>query len=401
MKILVINSGSSSIKYKLFDMPASTVLVAGMIEKIGEAESTINHNLPSRDLEKSENLNIANHQQGFDKILSLLTDQEYGVIKDSGDIDAVGHRVVHGGEKFNAPIIIDDEVKKQIDTLSFLAPLHNPPNLLGIEVATEFFKGVPQVAVFDTAFHQSMPASSYRYAIPKWLYQDHGIRVYGMHGTSHHYVAQQAAEYLEQPLDALSLITIHLGNGCSMAAIQNGKCLDTSMGLSPLPGLIMGTRSGDIDPSIYYFLGTRLDMTFEEVDNLLNKESGLKGLTGENDLRKIIARKEEGDQEARLALEMYTYRIKKYIGAYAAALDELDAIIFTAGVGENSAYIREKVCNGLGILGITLDTDKNDQRADHILEIQKEDDSVKILVIPTNEELKIAQETMQLLNAIK
>ncbi len=397
MKILVINSGSSSIKYKLFEMPASTILVAGMIEKIGEAESTITHNVPSRNLEKSENLNIANHQQGFDKILSLLTDQEYGVIKDPKDIDAVGHRVVHGGEKFNAPVVINDEVRKQIDSLAFLAPLHNPPNLLGIEVATEFFKDVPQVAVFDTAFHQTMPASSYRYAIPGWLYQDHGIRVYGMHGTSHHFVAQQAAEHLKLPFDQLSLITIHLGNGCSMAAIQNGKCLDTSMGLSPLPGLIMGTRSGDIDPSIYYFLGIRLDMTFEEVDNLLNKESGLKGLTGENDLRKIISRIEEGDKEARLALEMYTYRIKKYIGAYAAALGRLDAIIFTAGVGENAAFIREKVCDGLSILGITLETGKNNQRANNVREIQQEASAVKILVIPTNEELKIAQETMQLL----
>lgn len=401
MKILVINSGSSSIKYKLFEMPASTVLVAGMVEKIGEAESNITHNVTSRNLEKSENLNITNHQQGFDKILSLLTDQEYGVIEHPGDIDAVGHRVVHGGEKFNAPVVINDEVRKQIDDLAFLAPLHNPPNLLGIEVATEFFKDVPQVAVFDTAFHQSMPASSYRYAIPKWLYQDHGIRVYGMHGTSHHYVAQQAAEYLKQSLDELSLITIHLGNGCSMAAIQKGKCLDTSMGLSPLPGLIMGTRSGDIDPSIYYFLGTQLKMSLEEIDNLLNKESGLKGLTGENDLRKIIARKEEGDQESRLALEMYTYRIKKYIGAYAAALGQLDAIIFTAGVGENSAYIREKVCDGLGILGITLDTEKNNQRSGQLQEIQQEASQAKILVIPTNEELEIAYKTMYLLNAIK
>ena len=376
-------------------MPAQTVLTSGMVEKIGEAESIITHK--ARDKEKNETLPIANHQEGFDKILSLLTDQALGVIENPDDIDAVGHRVVHGGEKFNAPVVISEAVRKQIEDLAFLAPLHNPPNLLGIEVATEFFKNAPQVAVFDTAFHQSMPASSYRYAIPEWLYKKHGIRVYGMHGTSHHYVAQQAAEYLNQPLETLGLITIHLGNGCSMAAIQHGKCLDTSMGLSPLPGLIMGTRSGDIDPSIYYFLGTQLQMSFEEVDNLLNKESGLKGLTGENDLRKVIHRMEEGDAAARLALEMYTYRIKKYIGAYTAALGKLDAIIFTAGVGENSAYIREKVCDALGMLGIRIDTDKNKQPAAHIREIQQEAGLVKILVIPTNEELDIAQATMQLL----
>ena len=397
MKILVINSGSSSIKYKLFEMPAQTALTSGVVEKIGEAESIITHKVPSRDKEKNETLPIANHQEGFDKILSLLTDPELGVVENPDDIDAVGHRVVHGGEKFNAPVIINDAVRQQIDDLSFLAPLHNPPNLLGIEVATEFFKNVPQIAVFDTAFHQTMPDSSYRYAIPEWLYKEHGIRVYGMHGTSHHYVAQQAAEYLSQPLSALSLITIHLGNGCSMAAIQDGKCLDTSMGLSPLPGLIMGTRSGDIDPSIYYFLGTQLHMSFEEVDTLLNKESGLKGLTGENDLRKVISRMETGDATARLALEMYTYRIKKYIGAYAAALGRLDAIIFTAGVGENSTYIREKVCDALGILGIRLDTGKNEKRAASIQEIQQEGSPVKILIIPTNEELDIAQATMQLL----
>lgn len=397
MKILVINSGSSSIKYQLFEMPDKTVLTAGVVEKIGEEESTITHKVPPKNLKKSKTLPIANHQEGFDKILSLLTHAEYGVIDNPDDIDAVGHRVVHGGEKFNSAVIVNEEVKKQIEDLSFLAPLHNPPNLQGIEVASQFFQKAPQVAVFDTAFHQSMPASSYRYAIPDWLYKEHGIRVYGMHGTSHHYVAQQAANYLSKPLESLNLITIHLGNGCSMAAIQHGKCLDTSMGLSPLPGLIMGTRSGDIDPSVCYFLGTQLNMSFQEIDSLLNKESGLKGISGENDLRNIIARKDDGDRAAALALEMYSYRIKKYIGSYAAALGKLDAIIFTAGVGENSAYIREKVCNNLEILGIHLDSEKNKQRTTDILEIQQDDRLVKILVIPTNEELEIAQATMQLL----
>ncbi len=397
MKILVINSGSSSIKYKLFEMPSKTVISAGMVEKIGEANSHVKHKEISNHKEFSENLPISNHREGFDKIMALLTEGESRVIDSLDELAGVGHRVVHGGEKFNAPILINEEVRKQIDTLAFLAPLHNPPNLLGIEVATKAFKNVPQVAVFDTAFHQTMPASSYRYAIPEKLYKQYGIRVYGMHGTSHHYVAKQAAAYLKKPIEALSLITIHLGNGCSMAAIQQGKCLDTSMGLSPLPGLIMGTRSGDIDPSVYYFLGKQLNMSLDEIDNFLNKESGLKGITGDNDLRNIIARKEKGDQVATLALEMYIYRIKKYMGAYTAALGKLDALIFTAGVGENSAYIRESVCKGLAILGITLDKEKNSQQTKHIQELQLENSAVKVLVIPTNEELEIAEATMHLL----
>ncbi len=403
MKILVINTGSSSIKYQLFDMEAKKVLSSGLVERIGEDSGRIKHQcLLSEGQAKvrEEKIPIENHRVGLNKISELLHDKDFGAIQNPEEIHAVGHRVVHGGSRFSEAVVIDDVVKEAIKNLVPLAPLHNPPNLEGIAVAEEVFPHARQVAVFDTAFHQSMPDYAYRYAIPEKYLREHQIRVYGMHGTSHQYVAQQAALHLGIPENKLNAITIHLGNGCSMTAIKNGKSIDTSMGLSPLPGLIMGTRSGDIDPAVIFYMGTQLNMSFEEIDRELNKQSGLKGISGDNDMRTIIERSEQGDKMAGLALEMYTYRIKKYLGAYLAVIGLLDAIIFTAGVGENSALVREKACSGLGHLGIRLHQAKNQQKQKGIQEIQDEERAIKILVVPTNEELAIAEQTYQLVKDI-
>ncbi|MDF9797560.1 acetate kinase [Catalinimonas alkaloidigena] len=402
MKLLVINTGSSSIKYKLFEMEEKKVMSAGLVEKIGEEQSRIKHQRFLSDgkvEEKTEDLAIKDHRVGLEMVGNLLQDEQLGVIKDPNEIKAVGHRVVHGGSRFSEAVIINAEVKDAIHSLVTLAPLHNPPNLEGIAVAEEVFPQAKQVAVFDTAFHQSMPDYAFLYAIPKKYYQEHRIRVYGMHGTSHQYVAHQAAIHLGVLPHKLNAVSIHLGNGCSMTAIKNGKSVDTSMGLSPLPGLIMGTRSGDIDPAIIFYMGNKLNMSFEEIDRELNKQSGLKGVAGENDMRTIIERVEEGDQEASLALEMYAYRIRKYIGAYLAIAGPLDALIFTAGVGENSTVVREKACQGLEHLGIILNRAKNFQRQKGIQEIQDEVSTVKILVVPTDEELSIAEQTYQLVTS--
>ncbi|WPP51694.1 acetate kinase [Catalinimonas niigatensis] len=399
MKLLVINTGSSSIKYKLFDMEGKKVLSAGLVERIGEEQGHIKHERFSTEgkaEEKTETLAIKDHRTGLKRVSALLQDEQVGVIHNPDEIQAVGHRVVHGGSRFSEAVVINAEVKEAIQRLIPLAPLHNPPNLEGIAVAEEVFPQAEQVAIFDTAFHQSMPDYAYRYAIPQKYYEEHRIRVYGMHGTSHQFVAHQAASHLGIPMHKLSAITIHLGNGCSMTAIKEGKSIDTSMGLSPLPGLMMGTRSGDIDPAIIFYMGTKLNMSIEEIDQELNKQSGLKGIAGENDMRAIIARVEQGDQAATLALEMYTYRIKKYLGAYLAVIGPLDAIIFTAGVGENSTMIREKSCAGLEHLGIRLNPAKNLQKQKGIQEIQDEESAVKILVVPTDEELSIAEQTYEL-----
>ena len=397
MKILVINSGSSSIKYQLFDMAQKEPLTTGIVEKIGEAVSRIKHTaFPSgQKKEISQELVVENHRQGLEQVVRLLMDQEVGVIDLASDIAAIGHRVVHGGEHFSQPTVIDVEVKAAIRALASLAPLHNPSNLEGIEVATEIFPDAPQVAVFDTAFHQTMPPAAYRYALPNQLYEKHSIRVYGFHGTSHLFVSQQAINYLGQPAEATNLITIHLGNGCSITAVKGGQAVDTSMGFSPLAGLMMGSRSGDLDPAIVYFLGTKLNMSFEQIDQLLNKESGLLGIAGHNDMRDIESRRAQGDAAAQLALDMYTYRIKKYIGAYLAVLGRVDALVFTAGVGQNSAYVRQQVCTGLEKLGIALDAEKNESGATGpVSEIQVIDCPIKVLIIPTNEELEIAAQTL-------
>lgn len=396
MKVLVINSGSSSIKYQLFDMADQKVLATGLLEQIGETQSRLTHQTrhPGGKMEEiTQSAPIADHQQGFHIIGDVLRDS--AAMQDTSELFGIGHRVVHGGEAFHRPTLINEEVIATIRQLNPLAPLHNPANLIGIEAALEQAPKVPQVAVFDTAFHQSIPVHAYRYAIPKELYDRHYIRRYGFHGTSHHYVAKQAAIHLKRPLDSLNLITLHLGNGASTTAIENGSSVDTSMGLTPLEGLIMGTRSGDIDPAIVFYLGRETGKSRDEVESLLNKASGLKGICGANDMREIMQRAEAGDDLARLAIDMYCYRIKKYIGAYCAVLGRLDALVFTGGIGENAAGIRAGACRKLAHLGIEVDQVKNNTRSNEICEIQSNNSSVKVLVIRTNEELEIALQTVE------
>ncbi|UCG08415.1 MAG: acetate kinase [Desulfobacterales bacterium] len=401
MKVLVINSGSSSIKYQLFDMTDQTVLASGLLEQIGEAESRLTHQTRSLrgGMEKiTQTATIAAHQQGFQLIGNVLRDS--GAMQDTSELFGIGHRVVHGGEAFRRPTLISKDVISTIRQLNPLAPLHNPANLLGIEVALKQAPQVPQVAVFDTAFHQSIPAHAFRYAIPKELYERYHIRRYGFHGTSHHYVAKQAAIHLKRPMDSLNLITLHLGNGASITAIENGSSVDTSMGMTPLEGLIMGTRSGDIDPAIVFYLGRETGKSREEVEALLNKASGLKGICGANDMREIMQRAEAGDEPAKLAIDMYCYRIKKYIGAYGAVLGRVDALVFTGGIGENAADIRAGACRKLALLGIEVDQTKNNTVSNEIFEIQSNNSSVKILVVRTNEELEIATQTVECILAM-
>ena len=401
MKILVINAGSSSIKYQLFDFPEKRVLTAGLVERIGEASSRVNHTVfAAGETQKiNRDMVLKDHRAGLQQVAALLMDADFGVIADAAEIDAVGHRVVHGGEQFAETTVITAEVKSAIERLSPFAPLHNPPNLQGITVAEEVFPAAVQVAVFDTAFHQTMPPHAYRYAIPNEFYDEHRIRVYGFHGTSHLYVSRQAAKMLGKPLAETNLITAHLGNGASMAAVSGGRSIDTSMGFTPLPGLMMGTRSGDLDPAVVYYMGTRLGKSFDEIDHILNKQSGLIGITGVNDLRDIEDRAMAGDAQANLALDMYAYRIRKYIGAYAAALGRVDALVFTAGVGENSDIIRGRACTGLENLGIKLDAAKNEGRKKAATAIHADDSRVKIFVIPTNEELEIARQTYEIVKS--
>ena len=402
MKILVINTGSSSIKYQLFDLGSQdTVMASGIVERIGEDTSFLNYKrvLPGDDgfEEKTEECSVADHHEGMSCIVDLLVDPNHGSIKDKKEISAVGHRVVHGGETFHVPTIIDEKVIEAIEDNIPLAPLHNPSNLVGIKVAELTFPDIPQVAVFDTAFHQTMPMKAFLYAVPLEMYKKNGIRRYGFHGTSHAYVAEKAAEYMKRPLAELNLITIHLGNGASMAAIKEGKCVDTTMGMTPLAGLVMGTRSGDIDPALPFFMAERFRLSLKDIDTLLNKDSGLKGLCGSNDMREVIEQKDAGDENSRVALEVYAYRIKKYIGSYFASLGTLDAIIFTAGIGENVPYIRELCCSDLDGLGIEIDPERNNGKGNGIREINSAGSKSKILVIPTDEELKIARETKKLI----
>jgi len=401
VKILVINSGSSSIKYRLFDAETQQPLAAGIAERIGESAGRVRHQrLIGRAAggEYIEEGVLPSHSEALLKIVTLLQDAEWGAIEGVHEVGAVGHRVVHGGERFREPTIIDDEVCESIRSLSILAPLHNPANLSGIEVAIELFPGARQVAIFDTAFHQTMPPEAFRYAIPGSYYTEHGIRAYGFHGTSHLYVSEEAARYLGRTPEETNLITAHLGNGCSITAVRGGRSVDTSMGFSPLAGLIMGSRSGDIDPAVPFYMGTKLGMSFVDIDSLLNKESGLLGIAGSNDLRDLEARIAAGDEVARLAVEMYGYRIRKYLGAYLAALGRADAIVFTAGVGENSALVRETACRELQHLGIVLDLDRNRAGAQGpITEIQSDDSRIKLLIIRTDEELEIARQVSALL----
>jgi acetate kinase len=395
MKILVINSGSSSIKYRLFDMTDKTVLASGVMEQIGEAQSRLTHYTRSSKGEMEEIINsepVADHHAGFELIGTVMG--ESGALQDTAELSGIGHRVVHGGEEFKEPTLIDAKVMDTIRRLSPLAPLHNPANLLGIEVAMQSAPQVPQVAVFDTAFHQSLPEHAFRYAIPQTLYEKHHVRRYGFHGTSHDYVAKQAAMLLDQPLNELNLITLHLGNGASASAVKGGKSIDTSMGMTPLEGLIMGTRCGDIDPAIIFYLKRKTGLARDEVESILNQESGLKGICGVNDMRHIEELSRSGNSQAQLAIEMVCYRIKKYIGAYHAALGSLDALVFTAGIGEKSSLIRAGACRGLSHLGIEIDPDKNNRKSKKAFEIQTRGSSVRVLVIPTNEELEIAEQTV-------
>lgn len=397
MNIFVINSGSSSIKYQLFKMPNDQPVCSGLVERIGLENSIITHRLFTSDEEiiVTKTLDLADHEAGLKEVARLLTEGETAVIQDATEINAVGHRIVHGGRAFASTTIITHEVKDKIKSLFQLAPLHNPANYTGVEIAELIFSNAIQVAVFDTAFHQTMPEKAFRYAIPKNYYDDYNIRAYGFHGTSHKYVSEKAMEYLDNP--SAKLITIHLGNGCSMAAIDKGICIDTSMGFGPLNGLIMGTRSGDIDPSIIFHLINQYGFDADQVSTLLNKRSGMVGLTGFSDMRDINQVQQQGSTEAELALDMYAYRIQKYIGAYAAALNGLDAIIFTAGIGENDAATRSRVCTNMDFLGLQIDEGKNSIRTPGIREINTSNSKVKILIIPTNEELEIVKQCYSLL----
>jgi acetate kinase len=400
MKVLVINSGSSSIKYQLFDMLDKTVLATGLLEQIGETESRLTHRSRNAQGELEEIVRtrpVENHQAGFQLIGSVLN--ETGAVGDTQELFGIGHRVVHGGEKFREATIINPAVIETIRRLIPLAPLHNPPNLVGIEVALAVAPQVPQVAVFDTAFHQSIPPPAFHYALPQDLYEHHQVRRYGFHGTSHYYVAKQAALHLNRSLESLNLITLHLGNGASVTAIKNGQSVDTSMGMTPLEGLIMGTRSGDMDPAIIFYLGRQAGYTPQEIESMLNRQSGLKGICGVNDMRDIGRLAAKGDKAARLAIDMYCYRIKKYIGAYYAALGRVDALVFTGGVGENAADIRLRSCEGLAQLGIEVDNQNNNARRNGICEIQSAASLVTILVIPTDEELEIAEQTVKCIKA--
>lgn len=394
MKILVLNSGSSSIKFQLFNAKTNDSLVSGIIEQIGEKISHAKIKFEGGELEKR--IPIPNHKIGLEIMNSLLIESK--IIQDLCEVDGIGHRVVHGGEEFSKPTIINKDVIAQIEKLIPLAPLHNPANLEGIKSSIEHCPDVPQVAVFDTAFHASIPPHAYMYALPYETYKKDGVRRYGFHGTSHHFVAKEAAKYLDIDIDKINAITLHLGNGASMSAVKNGKSIDTSMGLTPLEGLMMGTRCGDIDPAIIFYLARVEGLSIDELDNMLNKKSGLKGICGNNDMREVGEMAEEGDKKAKLALEMFNYRIKKYIGSYSAVLGRVDCLVFTGGIGENDIKVRENSCSDLENLGISLDLKKNNQKAKEIIEISKKDSKVKILVIPTNEELEIALQVKSLIS---
>ena len=397
MKILVLNCGSSSIKYALYDMDSKTVMTSGGAERVGLDGAFVKVKLPNGE-KKQIMHDIPEHTEGVKFIFSLLTNPEIGVIKDLKEIDAVGHRMVHGGEKFNKSVVLNDEVLKAFEACSDLAPLHNPANLKGVKAVTELMPGLPQVGVFDTAFHQTMPKHSYMYAVPYELYEKYGVRRYGFHGTSHRYVSQRVCDYLGVKSEGQKIITCHIGNGGSIAAVQDGKCVDTSMGLTPLEGLMMGTRSGDIDGGAIAFIEKKLGLDADGISNLLNKKSGLLGVSGiSSDMREVFSANEAGNERAKLAFEMYCYRIRKYVGSYAAAMNGCDIIVFTAGVGENQANVRESVCQGLSFMGVDIDVEKNLGIHGEEAIISTPDSKVKVVVIPTNEELMIATDTMNLL----
>jgi acetate kinase len=392
MKVLVVNAGSSSIKYQVFDMTDESVLAKGLVDRVGIPGTTLKHEPTGKDdvLIKKD---LPDHTAGMKLVLEVLVNDEYGCFKSMDEIGAVGHRVVHGGEDYAASVVIDDKVKKVIRDCFDVAPLHNPPNLMGIEACQELMPNVPHVAVFDTAFHQTMTPANFMYALPYDVYEKYKVRRYGFHGTSHFYVAHRAADMLGKPYEDCKIVTLHLGNGASMAAITNGKVLDTSMGFTPLEGLVMGTRSGDIDPAIVFFLMDKLNMDAGEANNYFNKKSGLLGLSGvSNDLRDVLEAADAGNERAQLALDVYYNKIKGYIGNYIAKLNGCDCLVFTAGVGENGIDVRENICKDLEALGIKMDTAKNKVRGKEV-DVSTADSKVKIFIIPTNEELVIARDT--------
>lgn len=393
MKTLVLNSGSSSIKYCLFEMSEQAVIISGEVEKIGETDSLHQFKMAANSAAVQKIIvSIVDHQQGLALIFRSLT--ESGALQDPATLFCIGHRVVHGGEFFRQPVMIDNNVIEKIRELSVLAPLHNQANLLGIEEAIKQLGSVPQVAIFDTAFHHSLPAYAYHYALPKTWYEKHAVRRYGFHGSSHYYVAKKAADYLDKPLHELNLITLHLGNGASVTAIEQGRSIDTSMGMTPLEGLMMGTRCGDIDPALPFYLSRVIDQSNQEIETLLNKQSGLKGICGENDMRAVHRLADAGDEDAQLALNMYAYRIKKYLGAYYAVLGHVDAIVFTGGIGENDACLRQQCCSNLTVLGIAIDDTKNNTLNGTCCDISTDGQAVAVLVIKTDEELEIALQSV-------
>ena len=401
MKVLVINSGSSSLKYQLYDMTDESVLAKGLVERIGMDSSILTHKPTGKD-EVVEVSEILEHNTAIRKVIDKLTDGVHGVLSSVDEINAIGHRVVHGGEFFNESALVDKEAKKNIRALIDLAPLHNPAAVMGIEASEINMPGVPQVVVFDTAFHQTMPEKAYLYAIPRVLYNKYKVRRYGFHGTSHYYVSLAAAEFLNKPIEDLKIITAHIGNGGSLTAIQGGISVDTSMGMTPLEGLMMGTRSGDLDPAIVPYVMNKEELSVSEVNSMLNKHSGLLAISGvSSDMRDITDGWEKGEANATLAFEMYEYRLRKYIGSYAAAMNGVDVLIFTAGVGENSAIVRKAVCDNLSYLGIEIDEELNKIRSGDARRISTPNSKVEVLVVPTNEELVIARDTFRIVEESK
>lgn len=401
MKILVLNCGSSSIKYALYDMNDRSVMAQGGIERVGMEGTFVKVKLPNGEKRTIEH-DIPEHTEGVKLIFSLLTDKAIGAIKSLEEIDAVGHRMVHAGEKFAHSVVIDDEVIKAYEECIDLAPLHNPANLKGVNAVRSLMPNMPQVGVFDTAFHQTMPKHAFMYALPYELYEKYGIRRYGFHGTSHRYVSARACEYLGLDYEKQRIITCHIGNGGSVAAIKNGKCIDTSMGLTPLEGIMMGTRSGNVDAGALVYLQKKLGLSADELSDLLNKKSGMLGISGiSSDMREVREAAENGNERAKLAISMYTYCIKKYVGAYAAAMGGCDIIVFTAGVGENQDIVRELVCTDMEYMGVEMDVEKNSKiRAEEAV-LSMPESKVKIVLIPTDEELMIASDTMSLVSNMK
>ena len=400
MKILVINCGSSSLKYQFINMTNEEVLAKGLVERIGMEGSILTHKVNDEKYVIEEAMK--DHKDAIKLVLDALTDKQHGVIDDMADISAVGHRVVHGGEKYANSVLIDEDVMKSLEECIKLAPLHNPPNIIGINACKALMPNTPMVAVFDTAFHQTIPEYAYIYPLPYELYKKYGVRKYGFHGTSHRYVSKKAAELIGKNIEDLKIITCHLGNGASICAVENGKSVETSMGFTPLEGIAMGTRSGNIDPAILPFLMKELNLSLDEVNDILNKKSGVYGISGvSSDFRDIEEAAEKGDHRAKLALDVFHYKVRRFIGSYAAAMGGVDCVVFTAGLGENSAESREEICKNLEFLGINIDQKKNNEGRGFAKVISEDNSKVKVFVIPTDEELMIARDTNEITSKLK